>query len=159
MIPQQLNFQKLILKMGDKIYQEEGYTLTALSKNINLLPLMLMVLIGLKSFYEYYTTDFEYGIEQYLCFVLLFIAVLLYLLRKLTLATHLTFVILILSTFDLLRYSLITKKITFGVSINSYDLSLSIQPRSFLFLVLFLILNKDYMFSLLKRMKKKSIID
>ena len=144
--------------MGDKIYQKEGYALTALSKNINLLPLMLMLLIGLKSFYDYYTTDFEFDIEHYLCFALLFIAVLLYLLRKHTLASHLTFVILILSTFDLLRYSLITKKLTFGGSINSYDLSLSIQPRSFLFLMLFLILNKDYMFSLLKRMKKKSII-
>lgn len=108
------------------------------------IPLYLVILIALNSLYKYYTTNLEYEIRHYLCFVLIALAITFLVLKKKKTSFNITLFILLLSTFDLLRYSFITHKIRIGGIINNVDLGISIQTRSLLFLVLFIILNRDY---------------
>ena len=112
-------------------------------KVIKYLPLFIITLISLKSFYNFSTTNLEYEFRHYAAFFLIGLALILLVIRKEKVSFYLTFLILTLSTFDLLRYSLITQKFRLGGMLNNVDVSIGIQTRSLLLLVLFVILNRD----------------
>ena len=110
--------------------------------------LLIIVLISLYSLYNFFTTNHVYEIRHYLCFILIGLAITFLAVKNEKISFLITFTILVLSTFDLLRYSLITNKI--GISINIYDLDIgiSVQTRSLIFLIIFIVLNRDFVFQI-----------
>lgn len=117
-------------------------------------PLVFITLIALKSIYNYYTTDLEYEIRHYLCFILIGLAITFLAHKNEKISFYITFIILVLSSFDLLRYSLITNKVGIGGVINDLDLGISIQTRSLVFLIIFIILNKDFVAHILSNLSE-----
>jgi hypothetical protein len=80
-----------------------------------------------------------------MCFILIGLAITFLASKNERASLQITFIILVLSTFDLLRYSMFTHKVGFSFNLKDLDLGISIQTRSLLFLVLFLILNRDFL--------------
>lgn len=111
---------------------------------VKFLPLIFIILIALNSVRIYYLSDLDYDGKHFICFILITIALFFILSKNLDNAKIFTLAILTFSTFDLLRYSLTTRKIIFGSSIEDFGLSLTIQPRSLIFLIIFIVLNRDF---------------